>query len=217
MRLFTRGTSSTPVLEVLDGLMVVVGFLVAVEVLLVVLLLVDPQHPFSKYYQVTTVAEVPADVWPAANLVRVAPGSATATADPWAFITFRPSSRAFVIATAAASLTWWACIVIGLLQLRRVLTNISAATPFPRDNPRRIRLVGWAILGTAATNLLIDASMFAYLRATTTVAGRLPAIPTTAWIVDFPLGTILAGVAVLILAEIFRVGADLQDEQALTI
>lgn len=34
---------------------------------------------------------------------------------------------------------------------------------------------------------------------------------------DFPLGTILAGLAVLILAGIFQVGADLQDEQALTI
>ncbi len=34
---------------------------------------------------------------------------------------------------------------------------------------------------------------------------------------DFPLGTILAGLAVVILAEIFRAGADLQDEQALTI
>jgi hypothetical protein len=217
MRLLKRGTSLTPVLDVLDGLMVVVGLLVAVKVLLVVLLLVDPQHPFAKYYQVTTIAEVPADVWPAANLVRVVPGSATATADPWAFITFRPSSRAFVIATAAASATWWVCIVVGLLQLRQVFRNMSATTPFPRDNSRRIRTVGWAILGTAAANLLIDAGMIGYLRATTTVAGRLPTIPTAVWVVDFPLGTILAGVAVLILAEIFRVGADLQDEQALTI
>ena len=36
-------------------------------------------------------------------------------------------------------------------------------------------------------------------------------------LLDFPLGTILAGVAVVILAELFRSGADLQDDQALTV
>jgi hypothetical protein len=35
--------------------------------------------------------------------------------------------------------------------------------------------------------------------------------------IDFPLGTIVSGLAVLILAEVFKVGADLQDDQALTV
>ena len=59
--------------------------------------------------------------------------------------------------------------------------------------------------------------MIAYMRATTTVAGQPPVVPTAMLLVDFPLGTILAGLAVVILAEIFRAGADLQDDQALTI
>jgi len=35
--------------------------------------------------------------------------------------------------------------------------------------------------------------------------------------IDFPLGTIVSGLAVVVLAEIFKAGADLQDDQALTV
>jgi hypothetical protein len=78
-------------------------------------------------------------------------------------------------------------------------------------------VAGWAILGLAAVELIIDAAMFTYMRATTTVAGLAPVIPTDMLLVDFPLGTILAGLAVVVLAELFRAGADLQDDQALTV
>jgi hypothetical protein len=69
----------------------------------------------------------------------------------------------------------------------------------------------------AAVDLIIDAVGFSFICATTTVAGRSVVIPWEVWASDFPLGTILAGLAVVILAEVFRVGADLQDDQALTV
>jgi hypothetical protein len=104
-----------------------------------------------------------------------------------------------------------------LLHLRRAFTNVSAGTPFPRDNIRCIRVAGWAILGMAAVELIIDAVMLGFMRATTTVAGGPAVVPLDMLLVDFPLGTILAGLAVVILAEVFRAGADLQDDQALTV
>jgi len=217
MRLFGPGSVSTPVRVILEGLLVIVGFLVAIEALVVAVLLINPLHPVGEHFQVTTMSMVPTDIWPTDNLVRVVPGSASATAEPWAYITFRPSSRVFVLATATASFAWWACVVLVLLQLRRALTNMSAGTPFPRDNIRCIRFVGWGILGMAGVELAIDAGMVVYMRAMVTVAGGPAVIPTAMLVVDFPLGTILAGFAVVILAEIFRAGADLQDEQALTI
>lgn len=217
MRLVGSGSALSPVKAVLGGLLVIVGVLVMVQALAVAVLLVNPVHPIGAYFQVTTLARVPPDVWPPDSLVRVAPGSATATVDPWAYITFRPSSRAFVFVAAIASYSWWACVVLVLLQMRRAVANMSAGTPFPRENIRCIRLVGWAILGMAATSLLIDVGMLAYMRAAVTVADRPPVIPAAMMVVDFPLGTILAGAAVVILAEIFRAGSDLQDEQALTI
>jgi len=104
-----------------------------------------------------------------------------------------------------------------LLSLRRAFGNLSCGTPFPRDNIRCIRRTGLAILGMAAVQLIIDAVGLCFIRATTTVAGRPVVIPWEVWSMDFPLGTILAGLAVVILAEIFRAGADLQEDQALTV
>lgn len=217
MRVFEKGSFPTPIRGLLDGLIVIVVFLAAAEALLVGVLLVEPGNPLRERFRVTTLAEVPTDVWPVDDVVQLDTHSSTATVEPWAFITFLPSNRAFVAVTAVAGFSWWVCLLTVLLQLRHVLSGVSATTPFPRDNIRRIRLIGWAILGLAATDLVIDAGMITYMQTTLTVAGRPPVIPTAIMLVDFPLGTILAGMAVLILAWIFRAGADLQDEQALTI
>jgi hypothetical protein len=156
-------------------------------------------------------------VWPPEGVVRVEPGIATARIDSWAYIRYQPASRSFVAVSAVLSFSAWACVVLMLLQLRRAFTNLSAGAPFPRDNIRCIRRAGLAILGFAAIELIIDALMFGFMRATTTVAGGPPIVPLDMLLVDFPLGTILAGVAVVILAEVFRAGADLQDDQALTV
>jgi len=219
MRLFGRDSVSTPVMAILDGLLLVVGFVVSLEALLFLVLLVNPSHPAKAYFEVTTIAEVPSAIWPTDGLVEVTAGSASAAAEaePWAYITFRPGTRLFVLVTVVTALAWRACIIVVLLLLRRVLLNISAAAPFPRANIRCIRQMGWAILGMAALDLLISAGMMAYMRATVTVAGRPAVIPSATLVADFPWGTVLAGLAVVLLAEIFRAGADLQDEQALTI
>jgi hypothetical protein len=217
MRLFGPGSVSTPARFVIDALVVVAGILVALDALVVVVLLVNPLHPIRHYFQVTTIASVPGGVWPAEDLVHVEPGSSTVTVEGWVYLTYRPTSRAFVFVTAIASFAGWACVLALLLNLRRAFTNISAGTPFPRDNVRCIRWAGWAILGLAAIDLLITAVFFTYMRATTIIAGRPPVIPVAMLVEDFPLGTLLAGLAVIVLAEIFKAGADLQDDQALTV
>ncbi len=202
---------------VLDVFLVIAGLLIAADVLVTAVLLVNPLHSLRQHFQVTTVVRVPVDMWPPEGVVRVEPGIATARAEPWAYVKYQPASRWFVAATAALSFSWWACAVLMLLKLRRAFTNVSAGTPFPRDNIRCIRAAGWAILGMAAVQLIIDVVMLGFLRATTTVAGRSPTVPLDLWAVDLPFATILAGAAVVILAEVFRAGADLQDDQALTV
>jgi hypothetical protein len=77
--------------------------------------------------------------------------------------------------------------------------------------------MGWAILAMAVLDLLIGAGMMTYMRATVAVAGRPAVVPSAMLVANFPWGTILAGLAVVVLAEIFRAGADLQDEQSLTV
>jgi len=202
---------------VLDVFLVIAGVLIAADLLVTAVLLVNPLHSLRQHFQVTTVVSVPAEVWPPEGVVRVEPGIATAHAEPWAYVRYQPASRWFVAVTAALSFSWWACAVLMLLYLRRAFTNVSAGTPFPRDNIRCVRVAGWAILGMAAAQLIIDVVMVGFMRATTSVAGRPPTIPLDLLVVDFPFTTILAGAAVVILAEVFRAGADLQDDQALTV
>ena len=217
MRLYGARSVSTPARVVLDVLLVIAGLQIVALAVLVAILLVNPLHPIRGYFRVTTIATVPTEVWSPENVVHVSTGIATVRVDPWAFLTYQPASRSFVAAAAVISFSWWACAVFMLLQLRRAFTNIAAGTPFPRENIRCIRRAGWAILGMAAIELLMNAVMCGFMRATTTVVGRTPVVPLDILLVDFPLGTILAGLAVLILAEIFRAGADLQDDQALTV
>ena len=217
MRLYGAGSVSTPARVVVDVLLLIVGLQVAAQVLLVLVLLVNPVHRVREHFNVTTVVRVPPEMWSPEGIVRVETGLAIARVDPWAYVTYRPASRSFVAVAAAMSFAWWACAALVLLLLRRAFTNLSAGTPFPRANIRCIRGMGWAILGMAALKVLIGAVMFAFMRTTTTVAGQSPVVPLDMLIESFPLGTFLAGMAVVILAEIFRAGADLQDDQSLTV
>ena len=218
MRLFGPGSVSTPAKIVLEILLVLIGFYLALEVLVFAVLLVNPLHPVREYFQVTSFALVPPGVWQPDNLVRVDPESATVHVDPWVYLTYRPVSRLFVLVPAVANLTAWGCVLLVLVNLRRAFANIAAGVAFPRDNVRRIRMAGWAVLGFAAIEILISVGMAAYMRATTTIAGQPPTFPLGLWFaIAFPVGTIVAGLAVVILAELFRAGADLQDDQALTV
>ena len=217
MRLYGAGSISTPARVVLDMFLVIAGLLIAAEVLVVIVLLVNPLHPIRQHFQTTTIAAVPVEVWPPEDVVRVESGIAIARVEPWAYIRYQPAGRWFVAATAAVSFSWWACALLILLYLRRAFKNLSGGTPFPRDNIRCIRRTGLAFLGMAAVELIIDAVGLGFIRATTTIAGRSVVIPLEVWLIDCPLGTILAGLAIVILAEVFRAGADLQDDQALTV
>ena len=49
---------------VVDAFLVIAGLLIAAEVVITAVLLVNPLHSLREHYQVTTVFRVPAEVWP---------------------------------------------------------------------------------------------------------------------------------------------------------
>lgn len=200
-----------------DVLVVILVLLLAVEVIATAALLVDPHSWLRDHYMVTSILEVPDGARSADGLVHIEGEAAIPSVNLWARVRLLPASRRFVLLTSAASLLWWACYLIVLLQLRRVCSTASAGRPFPWENVRRIRLMGWAVVGTAVVDLLIDAVALAYLTTRVTVAGEPARVPASLLLYEFPFGTILAGLAVFVLAEIFKTGADLEDDQALTI
>jgi len=176
MRLFGPGSISTPARVVLEVLLVLICLYLALEGLLFATLLVNPLHPVREYFQVTAFAAVPRVSGSRTFSSASIPG-ARRCRRPLVYLTYRPVSRLFVLVPAIANLSAWACVLLALYNLRRAFINIAAGTPFPRANIRCIRITGWAILGFSAVELLISAGMFAYMRATTTVAGQPAGFP----------------------------------------
>ncbi len=200
-----------------DVLLVLLGVTLVLQLVLITVLLADPTSWLRDQFQVTSILEVPERVVSADGLIQIQGGAATPEASLWARVNLVPASRRFVLLASAAALLRWACYLIVLLKLREVCSTMSAGRPFAWDNVRRIRMLGWAVLGTAAIDLLIDAVALVYLASRVTVGGEPATVPGSLLLYEIPCGTIFAGLAVLVLAEIFKAGADLEDDQALTV
>jgi hypothetical protein len=200
-----------------DTLLVVIVLTIALQVVASIVLMVDPNSWVRNYAQVTSILTVPDGVWPVEDLVRIEGGAATAETSALVRVALSPASRRFVLLIFAAGLLGSACYLILLLTLRNVCSTVTAGGPFRWENVRRIRVMGWTLIGMAALDLLIDAVALAYLTTSLTVAGEPARVPGDLLLYEFPFGKIFAGLAVLVLGEIFKTGADLEDDQALTI
>jgi hypothetical protein len=97
-------------------------------------------------------------------------------------------------------------------QLRYVFRSLSRGLPFDPANARRVRQVGLAVifgeLGRAAIIYY-----WSYYTSSHFVADGLRFVPS----IDMNPITIVGGLAILIIAEVFREGARMQEDQSLTI
>ncbi|QYF87188.1 DUF2975 domain-containing protein [Brevundimonas sp. PAMC22021] len=95
----------------------------------------------------------------------------------------------------ACGFTWWI-----INRLRRVLLSVNRGDAFEHANVNRLRAVGVGLIGIQLTALLL--------------AMVAPgAIGQSVGDYDFSLGSWLGILVVFILAEVFRQGADMRDEQ----
>ncbi|MEO8096393.1 MAG: DUF2975 domain-containing protein [Acidobacteriota bacterium] len=95
-------------------------------------------------------------------------------------------------------------------QLRYVFQNVADGQPFAAGNAEKIHRIGWGvivleILRSAAVLFWSYSSMFTFEGATF--------VPT----LDIGKATIICGLIILAIAEVFREGSRLRDEQSLTI
>jgi|GEM_PF-2534852 len=121
---------------------------------------------------------------------------------PW------PELGALLVASLLRVLLWLPV----LYQLRRLLGAMGAGRPFVRENAGRLRRLGWTVLlvELALTAIRIAESGF--------VAWRFQRPGLQLWaLVDLPVAGLFVGVALLIAAEAFRRGAQLEEDQALTV
>jgi hypothetical protein len=122
-----------------------------------------------------------------------------------------------VSATVAAVILGFVVIELGwalfaLRQLRLLLTDVLAGSAFAPQNARRVGLLGVTIVGAELVRAL------AVFVGSWWARGHADH-PHVAFQITFPLqpGALAAGVLVMVLAGVFRLGRALQEDQDLTI
>ncbi|MGC4053092.1 MAG: DUF2975 domain-containing protein [Paludibaculum sp.] len=116
------------------------------------------------------------------------------------------SGSVFLVVVLFAIQLW------GLTQLRHIFRALSRGLVFLPENARRIRWVGFAVLcGEVARMVLVF--VWSYYTSQHFTADGVRFVPSF----DFRGLTLLSGLAILVIAEVFREGVRLQEEQSLTI
>jgi hypothetical protein len=116
------------------------------------------------------------------------------------------SGSVFVIVLMLGLALW------AVTQLREVFRSLTRGRPFVAENSRRIRWVGFAIIIGEFVRAILVFFWCLYTSQHFTINGvRFIASADVNGI------TIIAGLAILVIAEVFREGTRLQEDQSLTI
>ncbi len=180
-------------------------------------LTIDPMSPLREFVSITTLYPLLGSRDAAAALVTADAPPSTVFIDLFAYVTFRPRTSGFMLATGAGVAVWWGLWITAIAMLRQIVGTLGAGKPFQAANIGRIRVAGWAVIGVALFEPLWEFVTIACIRLVVTLHGVSPFPPLPFVLESLPVGTLLAGVIVLAVAEVFRLGVALEDEQALTI
>lgn len=124
-------------------------------------------------------------------------------------VKFTPPSRAF-LASVAGSLTFFAALTLWVLgQLRAVFRTLRDGHPFVAANAPRIRRIAYALIfGELARAAVTYVGMHSVFSAPGLRPDSRP---------DINLAIVMCGLIVLAIAEVFREGTRLDEEQSLTV
>jgi Protein of unknown function (DUF2975) len=117
---------------------------------------------------------------------------------------------AVLLAASLLRLLLWLPV---LQQLRKLLGALSVGRPFVRKNADRLRKLGWALI-------LVELALAALRMAEGLYVAwqfRRPGLELWPFRLALPFAGLFVGVAPLVAAEAFRRGAQLEEEQALTV
>lgn len=106
-------------------------------------------------------------------------------------------------------------LAIGLLvlyQLRRIFSTLVRETPFTGENVRSIRIIGITVIAGSLLNTIVRFMIGIYISSIVHLPG-FELFPN----LKINFSGIFLGAVIIILAEVFRHGARLQEEQDLTV
>lgn len=122
-----------------------------------------------------------------------------------------PDLRALLVFQFSVIFYWLAGLLV-LYQLRGIFATLAAGTPFSGDNVRRIRIIGMAVIAGSLLKTVVYTMIGLHIADLVQVPGL-----EVQGRIELDLGGIFLGMVVLVLAEVFRHGARLQEEQDLTV
>jgi hypothetical protein len=129
-----------------------------------------------------------------------------------ASLLFSPRSPLVVAGTAVLFIAVLALVMWVLAQLRAVFRTLRAGQPFVAANATRIRRIAYAVI---VGELVRAAAVYAGMRYAMTHFSIQGLRLEGRW--DLNIVAIIAGLIILVIAEVFREGTRLDEEQSLTV
>ena len=122
------------------------------------------------------------------------------------------NSRTFIAANAAVVVVVLVFVLFVVRQLRAVFWTLVHGNPFVPGNAARLRLVGLAVLGGEFARAAVVFAENYYAKTHVVVSG----LHFDAW-PHLNFAVLGQGLIILVIAEVFRAGTRLDEEQSLTI
>jgi hypothetical protein len=127
-------------------------------------------------------------------------------------IYFSPRSRVTLAVTAAVVIAVLLIALWVLGQLRALFCALRAGRPFVSANATRIRRIGYAVIGAELARAVLAYAGMRHAMTHFAVEGLR--FETR---VDVNAAALVCGLIILVIAEVFREGTRLADEQSLTV
>jgi hypothetical protein len=125
---------------------------------------------------------------------------------------FPTESRLLFVGTAALLAVFLAFVLWVLRQVRGVFRTLRAGTPFVADNARRLHRIAFAvIIGEVARATIVFVENYYAMTHFSAEGLRFDARP------DFNILAVFSGLIILAIAEVFRAGTRLDEDQSLTV
>jgi hypothetical protein len=157
------------------------------------------------------------DVWfnpaPAAGVVGGAGSRAARIVHGVGAVRFQQLPWPDLVVLLTSSMLRLLLVLPVLQQLRRLLGTLSVGRPFVRENADRLRKLGWAVI-------LVELALSALRMAEGLYVAwqfERPGLELWPFRLDVPVSGLFVGAVLLVVAEAFRRGAQLEEDQALTV
>jgi hypothetical protein len=131
--------------------------------------------------------------------------------DVEAELRFRPSGKLLVLFAGYLAAAFGIVLVV-LFQLRRIMATLAAGSPFVAANAWRIRFIGWAVIIGEVVSSSVEMLGQVIIKNSFQATGI-----TFQWTYNMSVQTLFWGFVLIALAEVFRLGVEMREEQSLTV